>query len=320
MNKVALITGITGMDGSHLAEFLLSKNYKVYGMERWKSSSNYINISHILDEITLVKGDLSDQSSLIRCLEECKPDEVYNLAAQSFVGDCWTLPEMTSDITGLGVLRMLEAIRIVNPKIKFYQATSSEIFGRTTGLTNEKSEVNPVSPYGAAKAFGHMITKVYRTSFNIYAVSGILFNHESERRGHHFVTRKITDGVAKIKLGLTDKISLGNLDSKRDWGYAPDFVIGMWQMLQQENPNDFILASGEAKSLRDFLSTAFECVGIKNWQDYVVSDPKFMRPADHNFLWGNYTKGYNAFKWTPQTSFDTWVKKMVDNDIRLLSN
>lgn len=318
MEKTALITGITGMDGSHLAEFLLSKNYKVYGMERWKSSNNYVNISHILDRITLIKGDLSDQNSLVRCITESNPDEVYNLAAQSFVGDCWTLPEMTSDITGLGVLRMLEAVRMVNPKIRFYQATSSEIFGKTTGLTDEQTEVNPVSPYGAAKAYGHMITKVYRKSFNMYAVSGILFNHEGERRGHHFVTRKITDGVAKIKLGLADKISLGNLESKRDWGYAPDYVQGMWQMLQQNEPNDYVLASGEARSIGDFLKTAFACVGISDYEKYVESDPRFMRPADHNFLWGNFNKAYNKFGWMPKTKFEDWVKIMVENDIKVL--
>ena len=320
MNKVALISGITGMDGSHLAEFLLSKNYTVYGIDRWKSASNYVNISHILDKITLIKGDLSDQGSLIRCIQESNPDEFYNLAAQSFVGDCWMIPEMTSDITGLGVLRALEAIRIAKPDTKFYQATSSEIFGKTTGLTDETSEINPVSPYGAAKAYGHMMTKVYRKSFDMFAVSGILFNHEGERRGHHFVTRKITDGVAKIKLGLADKISLGNLESKRDWGYSPDFVKGMWMMLQQDSPDDYVLASGEARSIGDFLAAAFTCVGIHDWQKYVVSDPRYMRPADHNFLWGNYAKARNKFDWKPETQFENWVQIMVENDIKHLSS
>lgn len=319
MNKKALITGITGMDGSHLAEFLLNKGYEVYGIVRWKSQNNYQNISHLLDSITLLKADLTDQNSIVRSLNNCRPDEVYNLAAQSFVGDSWTMPELTSDITGLGVLRILEAIRETDKNIRFYQASSSEIFGRTKGITDESALINPISPYGVAKAYGHMITKTYREGHNLFAVSGILFNHESERRGHHFVTRKITDGVAKIKLGLADKISLGNLESKRDWGYAPDYVQGMWQMLQQDTPDDFVLASGEARSIGDFIASAFACVGIDDWQKYVVSDPRFMRPADHNFLWGNFNKAYNKFEWVPQTKFEDWVKAMVVNDIKVLS-
>jgi GDPmannose 4,6-dehydratase len=320
MSKRALITGITGMDGSHLAEFLLSKNYEVYGLERWKSHSDYQNISHLLDRITLLKGDLTDQNSIVRCLNVCKPNEVYNLAAQSFVGDSWTMPELTSDITGLGVLRILEAIRETDKDIRFYQASSSEIFGRTKGITDENALINPISPYGVAKAYGHMITKTYREGHNLYAVSGLLFNHESERRGLQFVTRKITNGVAKIKLGLENSISLGNIESKRDWGYAPDFVSGMWQMLQQEKPSDFVLASGEAKSIKEFLQVAFSCVGIQDWEKYIVVDQRYFRPTDNNFLWGNYTKAYNAFGWTPKTPFETWVKKMVDHDLRLLSN
>jgi GDPmannose 4,6-dehydratase len=320
MSKRALITGITGMDGSHLAEFLLSKNYEVYGLERWKSHSDYQNISHLLDRITLLKGDLTDQNSIVRCLNVCKPNEVYNLAAQSFVGDSWTMPELTSDITGLGVLRILEAIRETDKDIRFYQASSSEIFGRTKGITDENALINPISPYGVAKAYGHMITKTYREGHNLYAVSGLLFNHESERRGLQFVTRKITNGVAKIKLGLENSISLGNIESKRDWGYAPDFVSGMWQMLQQEKPSDFVLASGEAKSIKEFLQVAFSCVGIEDWEKYIVVDQRYFRPTDNNFLWGNYTKAYNAFGWTPKTPFETWVKKMVDHDLRLLSN
>lgn len=320
MSKRALITGITGMDGSHLAEFLLSKNYEVYGLERWKSHSDYQNISHLLDRITLLKGDLTDQNSIVRCLNVCKPNEVYNLAAQSFVGDSWTMPELTSDITGLGVLRILEAIRETDKDIRFYQASSSEIFGRTKGITDENALINPISPYGVAKAYGHMITKTYREGHNLYAVSGLLFNHESERRGLQFVTRKITNGVAKIKLGIENSISLGNIESKRDWGYAPDFVSGMWQMLQQEKPSDFVLASGEAKSIKEFLQVAFSCVGIEDWEKYIVVDQRYFRPTDNNFLWGNYTKAYNAFGWTPKTPFETWVKKMVDHDLRLLSN
>ena len=321
MSKKALITGITGMDGSHLAEFLLSKNYEVYGIERWKSHSNYQNINHILDRIVLVKADLDDQNSIVRAINNCQPDEVYNLAAQSFVGDSWTLPEMTSDITGLGVLRVLEAIRETkNKDIRFYQASSSEIFGRTKGLTDETAMINPISPYGVAKAYGHMITKTYREGHNLFAVSGLLFNHESERRGIQFVTRKITDGVARIKLGLADNIYLGNIESKRDWGYAVDYVEGMWQMLQQDTPSDYVLASGQAKSIREFLEAAFSCVDITDWEKYVKIDQKYFRPTDNNFLWGNFNKAYNKFGWTPKTKFESWVQKMVKNDIRLLSN
>jgi GDPmannose 4,6-dehydratase len=320
MSKKALITGITGMDGSHLAEFLLSKGYEVYGVERWKSHNDYQNISHILHRITLLKADLTDQNSIVRCLNQCQPDEVYNLAAQSFVGDSWTMPELTSDITGLGVLRILEAIRETDKNIRFYQASSSEIFGRTKGITDETALINPISPYGVAKAYGHMITKTYREGHNLFAVSGLLFNHESERRDLQFVTRKITNGVAKIKLGLEDSISLGNIESKRDWGYAPDFVAGMWKMLQLDKPSDYVLASGQPKSIREFLDAAFSCVEIDDWEKYIKVDQRFFRPTDNNFLWGNYTKAYNAFGWTPQTPFETWVKKMVDNDLRLLSN
>lgn len=320
MSKKALITGITGMDGSHLAEFLLSKDYEVYGIERWKSHSVYANINNILDHITLIKGDLEDQNSIVRCINTCKPDEIYNLAAQSFVGDSWTLPEMTSDVTGLGVLRVLEAIRETNKNIRFYQALSSEIFGRTSGLTDESAHINPISPYGAAKAYGHIITKTYREGHNLYAVSGLLFNHESERRGIQFVTRKITNGVAKIKLGLADSITLGNIESKRDWGYAVDYVEGMWQMLQQSSPSDYILASGQPKSIREFLEVAFACVEIEDFEKFIKVDQRYFRPTDNNFLWGNFNKAYNAFGWKPKTSFETWVKKMVDNDIRLLSN
>ena len=320
MNKKALITGITGMDGSHLAEFLLNKGYEVYGIVRWKSQNNYQNISHLLDSITLLKADLTDQNSIVRSLNNCRPDEVYNLAAQSFVGDSWTMPELTSDITGLGVLRILEAIRETDKNIKFYQASSSEIFGRTKGITDEEALINPISPYGVAKAYGHMITKTYREGHNLFAVSGILFNHESERRDLQFVTRKITNGVAKIKLGLEDSISLGNIESKRDWGYAPDFVTGMWQMLQMENPSDYVLASGQPKSIREFLDAAFSCVEIDDWEKYIKVDQRFFRPTDNNFLWGNYTKAYNAFGWTPKTPFEDWIKKMVDNDLRLLTS
>lgn len=318
MCKKALITGITGMDGSYLAEFLLSLGYEVYGIERWKSFYNHKNISHISDKITLLKGDLSDQSSLIKCIQQVNPDEIYNLAAQSFVGDCWSLAEMTSDITGLGVLRVLEAIKIVNSDIKFFQATSSEIFGKTNGIIDECSLIRPVSSYGAAKAYGHSIVNAYRTSCNIYAVSGILFNHEGHRRSHQFVTRKITDAVAKIKLGISDHITLGNLESKRDWGYAPDFVKGMWQMLQQSEPDDYILATGEPKSISDLLEASFSSVGIGDWQKYVICDPKYIRPADNNYIWGNYSKAHNKFGWKPETDFKTWVQNMVQCDMECL--
>lgn len=317
--KHALITGITGMDGSHLAEFLLSKNYKVYGLERWKSHNDYANIRHLLSDITLLKGDLSDQNSLKRCIDSSEPDEVYNLASQSFVGESWIIPEHTCDITGLGVLRILESIRETDKNIRFYQASSSEMFGRTNGLSNENSIMNPASPYGVAKLFGHTITRNYRESHNLFAVSGILFNHESERRGLHFVTRKITNGVAKIKLQLDDKIRLGNIDSIRDWGYAPDYVKGMWMMLQQDKPDDFILATGVTKTIKDFLNVAFGFIGIEDWQKYVEIDPEFFRPVDVDFLWGDYTKAKNLLNWTPETPFEEWVRRMVENDLRLLT-
>lgn len=318
--KRALITGITGMDGSHLADFLLSKNYEVFGLERWRSSTNYSNINHIMDKIHLLKGDLSDQNSITRCVKECQPHEIYNFAAESFVGTSWALPEQTSNITGLGVLRVLEAIREVDKNIKFYQASSSEMFGITHGITNESGILNPISPYGVAKVFGHLITKNYRESYNIFAVSGMLFNHESERRGLHFVTRKITNGVAKIKLGLNKNILLGNIDAKRDWGYAPDFVEGIWQMLQLADPDDFVLASGNPRSIRDFIKVAFHHIGISNWEDYILFDPNLLRPVDNNFLWGDYSKANQKFGWTPKTKFETWVGKMIDNDISILEN
>lgn len=318
MKKRALITGITGMDGSHLADFLLTKNYDVFGLERWRSNNDYVNVKHILDKIQLLKGDLSDQNSITRCVKECEPHEIYNFAAESFVGTSWALPEQTSNITGLGVLRMLESIREVNKNIKFYQASSSEMFGITYGITNETGILKPISPYGVAKVFGHLMTKNYRDSYNIFAVSGILFNHESERRGLHFVTRKITHGVAKIKLGLSENISLGNIDAKRDWGYAPDFIEGIWNMMQLDEPDDFVLASGITRSIRDFLDSAFLHIGIADWSEYINIDSNLFRPVDNNLLWGDYSKAQSKFNWTPKTEFDDWVGKMVDNDIKLL--
>ena len=261
--KVALITGISGMDGSHLADFLLKQNYKVYGMERRSSSANSTNIKHLIGKITILNGDMTDQNSLLRCLKESNPDEVYNLAAQSFVGESWNTPEYTSNVTGLGVLRILEAIREFNPKIKFYQASSSEMFGRMVeNPATENTPFYPRSPYGVSKLYGHWITKNYRESYDMFACSGILFNHESERRGIEFVTRKISNGVAKIKLGLADHITLGNLDAKRDWGYAPDYVKAMWLMLQQEEPDDFVISTGKTHSIREFLDIAFNHIGI----------------------------------------------------------
>ena len=317
--KTALITGINGMDGSHLADLLLTKNYKVYGVERRSSSKNRTNTLHLEDKITFLQGDLTDQNSLLRCLKESNPDEVYNLAAQSFVGESWNTPEHTSEVTALGVLRMLEAIREFNPKIRFYQASSSEMFGRMVeNPANENTPFYPRSPYGVSKLYGHWITKNYRESYDMFACSGILFNHESEKRGIEFVTRKISDGVARIKLGLADYISLGNLDAKRDWGYAPDYVEAMWLMLQQETPDDYVIATGDTYSIRDFLTIAFEYVGIKNWGDYVKQDPRFMRPAEVDVLRGNYDKAAKKLNWKPKTSFIDLVKKMVENDLKQL--
>ena len=318
--KTALITGINGMDGSHLADLLLTKGYKVYGMERRSSVPNRTNTKHLENKITFLNGDLTDQNSLLRCLKECNPDEVYNLAAQSFVGESWNTPEQTSEVTGLGVLRMLEAIREYNPKIKFYQASSSEMFGRMVeNPARETTPFYPRSPYGVSKLYGHWITKNYRESYDMFACSGILFNHESERRGIEFVTRKISDGVARIKLGLEDHITLGNLDAKRDWGYAPDYVEAMWMMLQQNKPEDYVIATGETHSIRDFLTEAFNHVGIEDWEPYVKQDPRFMRPAEVDVLRGDYAGAELNMDWKPKTSFKELVKKMVDNDLKILS-
>ena len=317
--KRVLITGINGMDGSHLADLLLEKGYEVYGMERRTSSPNRTNTSHLEGKITFVNGDLTDQNSLLRCLRESKPDEVYNLGAMSFVGESWNTPEQTSDVTGLGVLRMLEAIREHGKPTKFYQASSSEMFGRM--VENPASETTPFyprSPYGVAKLYGHWITKNYRESYDMFNVSGILFNHESERRGLEFVTRKISDGVARIHLGLSDHIALGNLDSRRDWGYAPDYVEAVWMMLQQENPTDYVIATNEAHSIKDFLSEAFSYVGIEDWSPYVKQDPRYMRPAEVDVLRGDYSKAKKELGWSPKTDFKSLVNKMVESDISIL--
>jgi len=319
--KTAFITGVNGMDGSHLADLLLTKGYKVYGMERRSSVPNRENSKHLEGKITFLNGDLTDQNSLLRCLKECNPDEVYNLAAQSFVGESWNTPEHTSEVTGLGVLRILEAIREYNPKIKFYQASSSEMFGRMVeNPAKESTPFYPRSPYGVSKLYGHWITKNYRESYGMFACSGILFNHESERRGIEFVTRKISDGVARIKLGLADHISLGNLEAKRDWGYAPDYTEAMWMMLQQDEPKDYVIATGETHSIKDFLTEAFNHIGISDWSKYIKQDPRFMRPAEVDVLRGDYTSAKLDMGWEPKTSFKELVKKMVNNDLKILSN
>ena len=317
--KTALITGINGMDGSHLADLLLTKGYKVYGMERRSSYVNNINTKHLEGNITILNGDMTDQNSLLRCLKESNPDEVYNLAAQSFVGESWNTPEQTSNVTGLGVLRILEAIREFNPNIKFYQASSSEMFGRMVeNPAKETTPFYPRSPYGVSKLYGHWITKNYRESYDMFACSGILFNHESERRGIEFVTRKISDGVARIKLGLADHITLGNLDAKRDWGYAPDYVEAMWMMLQQSKPEDYVIATGETHSIREFLDVAFNHIGITDWSSYIKQDPRFMRPAEVDVLRGDYKKAKDEMEWIPETKFNELVSKMVNHDLKLL--
>ena len=318
--KRVLITGINGMDGSYLADLLLTKNYKVYGMERRSSSKNRTNTGHLEGRVTFVNGDLTDQNSLVRCLRESDPDEVYNLGAQSFVGESWNTPEQTSDVTGMGVLRMLEAIREYGKDIKFYQASTSEMFGKMVeNPANENTPFYPRSPYGVAKLYGHWMTKNYRESYDMFNVSGILFNHESERRGIEFVTRKITDGVARINLGIEDHITLGNLDSRRDWGYAPDYVECMWLMLQQDNPEDFVIATGVSHSIREFLDVAFSEIGIGDWSKYVKQDSRFMRPAEIDVLCGDASKARKVLDWKPSTPFETMIRRMVVNDIKNIS-
>jgi GDPmannose 4,6-dehydratase len=318
--RKALISGINGMDGSHLAELLLEKDYEVFGIERRKANKDRRNTTHLVNHINFVKGDLSDQNSLVRCLKESNPDEVYNLASQSFVEDSWDTPEVIANTTGVGVLRMLEAIREYGSKnIKFYQASSSEMFGKMVeNPAKETTPFYPRSPYGVAKLYGHWICKNYRESYNMFNCSGILFNHESERRGKQFVTRKITDGIARIHLGLQETLSLGNLEASRDWGYAPDYVEGMWLMLQQEKPDDYVLATGETRTIRNFLDESFSNIGITDWSKYVVKDEKFFRPAEVDVLRGDATKAKTVLNWKPKTSFSEMVSKMVKNDISLL--
>jgi len=315
--KKALITGITGQDGSYLAEFLLSKGYEVFGLTRRTSTVNNERISHIEDKVNFLQGDLLDQSSLTEAISKSQPDEVYNLAAQSFVKTSWNQPVLTGEFTALGVTRVLEAIRTVNPKIKFYQASSSEMFGKVTEIPQkETTRFHPRSPYGVAKAYGHYITLNYRESYDIFACSGILFNHESPRRGLEFVTRKITNAVARIKLGTQKKLELGNLDAKRDWGFAGDYVEAMWLMLQQENPEDFVIASGEAHSVKEFAQLAFESAGIKNWEQYVIANkPEHLRPAEVDHLIGDYGKAEKLLGWKPKTSFNQLIEMMVKADL-----
>ncbi len=315
--KKALITGITGQDGSYLAELLLKKGYDVYGLTRRTSTVNNERIAHIEDKVTLIPGDLLDQSSLSSALVETEPDEVYHLAAQSFVKTSWNQPVLTGEFTGLGVTRMLEAIRVVNPKIRFYQASSSEMFGKVTETPQkETTRFYPRSPYGVAKVYGHYITVNYRESYGLYACSGILFNHESPRRGLEFVTRKISHGVARISLGKQKKLELGNLDAKRDWGFAGDYVDAMWRMLQQDKADDYVIATGEMHSVREFLDLAFQCVGIDDWKEYVITDkPEYNRPAEVDYLIGDYTKAKQKLGWEPKTSFKDLVEIMVHADI-----
>lgn len=318
--KTALITGITGQDGSYLAEFLLEKNYKVYGMVRRTSTDNFERFEHIKDQVEIVNGDLSDQSSLIAILQKAKPDEIYNLAAQSFVHGSWSEPITTAEFTAVGVIRLLEAMRLVCPKAKFYQASSSEMFGSAPAPQSEKTCFQPRSPYAVSKVFGHYITINYRESYNMFACSGILFNHESPRRGLEFVTRKITDGVAKIKLGLADELRLGNLDAKRDWGYAGDYVKAMWLMLQQDKPDDYVIGTGVNNSVKEFVELAFKAAGIDDWKKYVKIDQRFIRPAEVVELKADISKAKNKLKWQPEVDLERLVKMMVDSDIARLSN
>jgi GDPmannose 4,6-dehydratase len=314
----ALITGITGQDGSYLAELLLAKGYRVIGVARRSSTVTNERIEHLLDDITVVQGDLHDQGSLLSLLEEYDPSEVYNLAAQSFVPTSWNQPALTGDITALGVTRILEAIRFVNPKIRFYQASSSEMFGRVVEVPQcETTPFYPRSPYGVAKVYGHWITVNYRESFGMFATSGILFNHESPRRGLEFVTRKISNGVARIKLGQTRELRLGNLESQRDWGFAGDYVDAMWRMLQLDEPGNFVIGMGETHSVREFCEIAFSHVDL-DYNDYVVQDERFYRPAEVDLLISNPARARSILGWEPSVSFKELVTMMVDSDLERL--
>jgi GDPmannose 4,6-dehydratase len=319
VDKRALITGITGQDGSYLAELLLDKGYEVHGMVRRSSTETFQRLEGIRDQITLHTGDLLDQRSLVDVLRECEPDEIYNLAAMSFVAASWSQPVLTAEFTATGVTRMLEAMREVSPEARFYQASSSEMYGKVLEVPQrESTPFYPRSPYGVAKCYGHFITVNYRESYGLFACSGILFNHESERRGLEFVTRKVTHGAAAIKLGLTDELALGNLDAERDWGYAKDYVEAMWLMLQEDEPDDYVIATGEAHSVRELVQVAFEHAGLDPEQ-HVRIDPRFLRPAEVEQLVGDSAKAREKLGWEPRTSFDEMVRVMVDADLELLA-
>jgi GDPmannose 4,6-dehydratase len=314
--KTALITGITGQDGSYLAELLLKKDYEVYGIVRCRSTSNVERIKHIQDDIKLIQGDLLDQNSLIEAIEGSQPDEIYNLAGQSFVPATWDKPVLTGEFTALGATRLLEAIRLVNKNIRFYQASTSEMFGKAAEVPqNEQTRFYPRSPYGVAKLYAHWITVNYRESYDMFCCSGILFNHESPRRGLEFVTRKVSNAVARIKLGLSKELKMGNLDAKRDWGFAGDYVEAMWLMLQQEEPEDFVISTGETHSIEELVEIAFTHAGLE-WKDYVVIDPKFVRPAEVDLLMGDSSKARDKLKWQPKVKFEELIRIMVDFDIK----
>jgi GDPmannose 4,6-dehydratase len=318
VQKRALITGLTGQDGSYLAEFLLEQGYDVIGMVRRTSTVNFERIRSFQDRITLVNGDLLDEVSLMMVLREHQPNEVYNLAAQSFVQTSWGQPVFTGEVTGLGVTRILDAIRMVNPEIRFYQASSSEMFGRVREVPQrEETPFYPRSPYGVAKVYGHWITVNYRESYNMFACSGILFNHESPRRGLEFVTRKISNTVARIKLGLTNELRLGNMEAQRDWGFAPDYVRAMWMMLQQDKPDDYVIATGETHSVREFVELAFDHVGL-DYRQYVIQDERFMRPAEVDLLVGDPSRAREKLGWEPVVTFEELVRTMVDADLKAL--
>ncbi|MBM3324431.1 MAG: GDP-mannose 4,6-dehydratase [Calditrichaeota bacterium] len=317
MSKVrALVTGVTGQDGSYLAEFLLSKGYEVFATIRRSSVANFDRIAHIQEQITLIPADLLDQNSLTSAVLQARPREIYNLAAQSFVPTSWNQPVLTGEFTALGVTRMLEAIRAVDPTIRFYQASSSEMFGKVRqSPQNETTHFHPRSPYGVAKVYGHWITVNYRESYDIFACSGILFNHESPRRGREFVTRKVTEGAARAKLGKQRILKMGNLDAHRDWGFAGDYVEAMWLMLQQDLPDDYVISTGISHSVRDLLKVAFDAVGL-NWEDYVVVDPALVRPAEVDFLLGDSTKARAKLGWKPRVSFEQLIQMMVEHDLK----
>jgi len=320
MKRRALITGITGQDGSYLADFLLEKGYEVYGMVRRSSTENFERINHIRDRIRLVQADLLDQLSIISVIKEIRPQEVYNLAAQSFVPTSWSQPVLTGEFSAIGVTRMLEAIKLVDPEIRFYQASSSEMFGKVReSPQNEETPFYPRSPYGVAKVYGHWITINYRESYDIFACSGILFNHESPRRGREFVTRKVSDGVGLIVSGLAKELRLGNLDAERDWGYAGDYVKAMWMMLQQDEPQDFVIATGISHSVKDLVRVAFERAGL-DWEKYVVQDPALKRPADVDHLLGDSGKARKILGWKPEVGFESLIEMMVRHDIEMVKS